>query len=181
MLASHCTIDVQRETLRSAVDDAESLEEVIKLFGYIELETTKQFLSAAIADLSADSVHSAYFGVRSIEDILCDDVLVHISCFLSISDRFRLCTLSAAFHRLIYVAPPSMHDLPRYEAWLSFDGHHRHRDGCALSVAERTPFFEKPHPTNFKLNPLNLHSMDYLLQRLSLHFWNLKVWTFALR
>ena len=52
------------------MDGAESLEEVIKLFGYIELETTKQFLSAAIADLSADSVHSAYFGVRSIEDIL---------------------------------------------------------------------------------------------------------------
>lgn len=179
MFPSASTSDVQRKTLQSAVDGAESLEEVIKLFGFIELETTKQFLSSALSDLSPKSIHSAYFGVRSIVDILCDDVLINISCFLTISDRFRLCRLSSTFHRLIYLSPPSIYDLPRYETWISFDGGHRHRDGCSLSAAElcrgRCSFLQKPYLTNFKLNPLTLHSIDYLLNRVSLHFWSLKV------
>ena len=172
MLPSTTTNSTKRDTLQNCIEKAEKLEELIKLFNYIDIKTTKSFLSSAIEKLSITNINSAYFGYRNIEEILCRELLIHIFSFLYIFERFKYCLLSKTFYNTIYYN--NSNDIIYNQIWISFD----HNINKSLPfISDMLFLYEKQYPTYFKINPFknNGNALNYLLNKLYSNINNLKI------
>eukprot|EP01084_Bolivina_argentea_P214515 364157_1 len=167
-------LETKRDSLQCVVEKAERLEELVKLFSYIDISTTKAFLTSAIGELSTSNINYAYFGVRSIEEILCRELLMHIFSFLYVFERFKYCIISQTFYSIIYTQPPSSNDITHYETWISFDINVNNNNNL-VQISDMLFLYEKHYPTYIKINPLKLLSINYLLNKLNLNFINLKI------
>eukprot|EP01083_Nonionella_stella_P281172 956719_1 len=169
---TNITVSTKRDSLQCVVEKAERMEELLKLFSYIDISTTKAFLSSAIGDLDNVNINSAYFGVRNIEEILCRELLQHIFSFLYVFERYKYAHCSQTFYSIIYFSPPSCIDVTHYSTWISFDMNNTGKPFC---VSDMLFLYSKAYPTYIKLNPLSSHAMSYLLRKFRLNIKNLKI------
>ena len=161
----------KRESLQAIVEKSETIDELVKLFTYIDMSETKAFLTNQIEELPLSNVNFAYFGVQSIEEILCKELLMHIFSFLYILERFKYATLSQTFYQIVYLSPPSAIDITHLETWISFDINIQ-----TICISDMLFLYEKRYPTYIKLNPLRSSTgINYLLNKLNLNISNLKI------